>query len=148
MANLTRYDPFAELAAFDPFGNSSLRNWLRLRPLALSFDVAEPQIRIDVAEDGESYTVKAEIPGMKKEDIHVSVEGNHVSISTETRKEQDTKEGRKLVRSERYVGRVSRAFTLDQDVDAGAARAKYTDGVLELVLPKRAGSDKKRIAVA
>lgn len=146
MANITRYDPFAELARFSPFGEDFFKGFA-LRPLFPGMEV-EPQIRLDVTEDDKAYTVKAEIPGVQKSDIKVSVDGNLVSISAEIKKETEEKEGKKVIRSERYYGRVSRSFSLDQDVDQGAAQAKYNDGVLELTLPKKPGGAAKQITVA
>lgn len=146
MANITRYDPFSELARFDPFGDDFLRGFA-LRPVFRQMENA-PQMRLDVSEDEKTYTVKAEIPGVNKEDIKVSVEGNQVSVSAEVKKEKEEKEGQKTVRSERYYGRVSRSFSLDQEVDSGAAQAKYDKGVLMLTLPKKAGSTAKHLAVS
>lgn len=148
MANITRFDPFRELARLEPFGDiDDLFKGFMWRPVFRGSE-AEPQIKIDVSENDKAYTVKAEIPGVKKEDIHVSVEGNRVSISAEVKKETEEKEGKKLIRSERYYGKVYRGFSLDQDVDQGMAQAKYTDGVLEVTLPKKAGSAAKKIAVS
>lgn len=148
MANITRFDPFRELARLEPFGDiDDLFKGFMWRPVLRGLE-AEPQIKIDVSENDKAYTVKAEIPGVKKEDIHVSVEGNRVSISAEVKKETEEKEGKKLIRSERYYGKVYRGFSLDQDVDQGMAQAKYADGVLEVTLPKKAGSAAKKIAVS
>lgn len=148
MANITRFDPFRELARLEPFGDiDDLFKGFMWRPVLRGLE-AEPQIKIDVSENDKAYTVKAEIPGVKKEDIHVSVEGNRVSISAEVKKETEEKEGKKLIRSERYYGKVYRGFSLDQDVDQGTAQAKYADGVLEVTLPKKAGSAAKKIAVS
>ena len=146
MANITRFDPFSELARFEPFSDDFFRGFA-LRPIFRPSDI-EPQMRVDVKEDDKAYTVKADIPGVKKEDIKVSVDGNVVSINAEVRQEKEEKEGQKVVRCERYYGSVSRSFTLAQDVDQAGAQAKYNDGVLELTLPKKAGGSKKTIAVS
>jgi HSP20 family protein len=105
------------------------------------------QIKMDVKEDDQAYTVHADIPGVKKEDIHVSIEGNQVSISAETRVEKEEKKGEKVLRSERYVGKVARSFTLANEVDEAKAQAKYNDGVLELTLPKKAVSAARKLAI-
>jgi HSP20 family protein len=102
---------------------------------------------MDLKEDDNAYTVHADIPGVKKEDIHVNIEGNQVSISAETRMEKEEKKGEKVLRSERYCGKVARSFTLAHDVDESKAQAKYSDGVLELTLPKKAASAAKRLAI-
>ncbi|MDD5250680.1 MAG: Hsp20/alpha crystallin family protein [Rhodocyclaceae bacterium] len=146
MANITRFDPFAELARFEPFSDDFFRGFA-LRPLFRPTET-EPQMRLDVVDDDKSYTVKAEIPGVKKEDIKVSIDGNLVSISAEVKKEKEEKEGARVVRSERYYGSVSRQFSLAQEVEQGAAQAKYSDGVLELVLPKKSGAKAKTITVS
>lgn len=95
------------------------------------------RISLDVREDDKAYTVHADLPGVKKEDIDVQVEGNMVSISAESRQVREEKDGEKIIRSERYVGRVARSFTLGVEVDDAAATAKFENGVLELVLPKK-----------
>jgi len=108
------------------------------------------QIKMDVKEDDKSYTVQAEIPGVKKEDIHVAIEGNQVSISAEVNKEKEEKEekgGVKVLRSERYRGMVSRSFALGNDIDEGTSSAKYNNGVLELVLPKKQTVPSKKLAI-
>ena len=146
MANLTRYDPF-NLARIDPFGDiDDLFKGFFVRP-ALLEGQPQMQIKMDVKEDDNAYTVHAEIPGVKKEDIHVSIEGNQVSISAETKVEKEEKKGEKVLRSERYVGKVARSFTLAHDVDEAKSQAKYSDGVLELTLPKKAVSAAKKLAI-
>ncbi len=140
MANITRYDPFD--LGFEPFDNL-FRGFLR--PVRLEQDV--PQIKMDVKEEENAYRVHAEIPGVKKEDIQVSVEGNSVSISAEVKKESEEKQGEKLLKRERYYGKVARSFALANEIDDTNASAKYTDGVLELVLPKKKGGSTKRVSI-
>ncbi|HEY0586647.1 MAG TPA: Hsp20/alpha crystallin family protein [Pseudoduganella sp.] len=147
MANhLTRFDPFGDLARLDPLHN--LEEWMRdfsLRPALRDWNV-EPRIKMDVAEGDTAYTVKAEIPGVKKEDIHVDVEGNGVTISAELKRESEQKEG-KTLRSERYYGQQTRSFTLSSDIDDAKVEAKYADGVLVLTLPKKPGKASKHVAI-
>lgn len=146
MTNLTRYDPF-NLARIDPFGDiDDLFKGFLVRP-ALLEGQPKMQIKMDVKEDDKAYTVHADIPGVKKEDIHVSIEGNQVSISAETKIEKEEKKGEKVLRSERYCGKVARSFTLAHDVDEAKSQAKYSDGVLELTLPKKAGTSAKKLAI-
>jgi len=144
MANILRYSP-ADTAFDDLF-----RGFF-MRPVRFParFDEAQPdvQIKLDVKEDDKAYTVHAEIPGVKKEDIHVTIDGNQVSISAEVKNEKEVKDGEKVLRSERYYGKVSRNFALDQDVDETASQAKYDNGVLELRLPKRASSKSKTLTI-
>jgi len=146
MANITRFDPFS-IARTDPFGDiDDLFKGFFMRPVLLEGQ-PQMQIKMDVKEDDNAYTVHADIPGVKKEDIHVSIEGNQVSISAETKVEKEEKKGEKVLRSERYVGKVARSFTLTHDVDEAKAQAKYNDGVLELSLPKKTGGAAKKLAI-
>jgi HSP20 family protein len=146
MANVTRYDPL-NLARIDPFGDiDDLFKGFFVRP-ALFEGQPQMQIKMDVKENDNAYTVHADIPGVKKEDIHVSIDGNQVSISAETKMEKEEKEGEKVLRSERYSGKVARSFTLAHDVDEAKAQAKYSDGVLELTLPKKAASSARKLAI-
>jgi len=147
MANITRFDPFEELARFQPLANfDDFFKGFRVRPWVGEGDF-EPRIKVDVSEADAAYSVKAEIPGVRKEDIHVSIEGNQVSIEAELKKEKEEKKGEKLVRSERYYGKQSRSFTLGHDIDAGKAEAKYAEGVLELKLPKKSNGSTKELKV-
>lgn len=146
MTNLTRYDPF-NLARIDPFGGiDDLFKGFFVRPVMLE-DHPQMQIKLDMKEDDNAYKVHADIPGVKKEDIQVDIDGNQVSISAESRMEKEEKKGEKVLRSERYCGKVARSFTLAHDVDEAKAQAKYSDGVLELTLPKKAASSGKKLAV-
>ncbi|MBS79731.1 Hsp20 family protein [Variovorax sp.] len=115
-----------------------LRRWAR--PLQLIDEAELPaDIRVDVTENDKEYLVTAEIPGAKKEDVRVSVDGSYVSISAEIRKDEEKKHGRSIVR-ETYRGSVSRGFSLASEIDDKNAMAKLEDGVLHLTLPKRANS--------
>jgi len=141
MVNVTRFNPFDD--TFDEL----LRGFF-VRPVAFDGTPATAQaIRIDVTEDEAAYTVHAEIPGVKKDDIHVTIDNEQVSISAETRNEREIKEGQRVLRSERHYGKVYRAFALAQPVDEGKAVAKYADGVLELTLPKKAAVSAKRLSI-
>ena len=145
MANLTRFEPFRELARFGPFGD--MDDWFRrmaLRPFLREGMEIEPQIKIDVKEAEGKYLVNAEIPGVNKDDIHVTIDGNRVSISAEVKKEKEEKEGEKVIRSERSYGMASRSFTLADEVDQSQVQAKYNNGVLELMLPKKPGSSSRK----
>lgn len=147
MANITRYDPFS-LGRLDPFSDiDDLFRGFFVRPMQLEGKPQVQMVKMDVKEDDDAYVVHADIPGVKKDDIHVSIEGNQVSISAETRVEKEEKEGEKLLRSERYVGKIARSFTLPHEVDDTKAEAKYEDGVLELKLPKKAATAAKKLAI-
>jgi HSP20 family protein len=110
--------------------------------------VAELQMKIDVKEDDKSFTVHADIPGVKKQDIKVDVEGDQVTLSAEAKQEKDEKKDEKVIHSERSYGMVSRSFTLPAGVDAKGAKAEYKDGVLNLVLPKKANGSARRVEIA
>ena len=118
-----------------------------VRPVEYGPEPDAPSVKIDVKEQEKSYLVHAEIPGVKKDAIHVAIDGAVVSISAERREEKDVKEGERVLRSERYVGKISRSFQLAQEIDEAQVTAKYTDGVLELTLPKKAATQARRITI-
>ena len=106
------------------------------------------KMRIDVTENEKAYNVKADIPGVKKEDISINIDGNVVQIDAQTQGAKETRgNGDKVLRSERYYGSISRTFSLGQDIDDTKVQAKYADGVLSLELPKKAPADSRKIAI-
>jgi len=139
MTNILRYRP-----ADDTFDD--LFRGFFMRPVRFDGQ-QEIQIKIDVSEDEKAYTVRAEIPGVKKEDINVNINGSQVAISAEVKNEKEVKEGERILRNERYYGKVSRAFTLTEDVDETSAQAKYNNGVLELSLPKKIAAKSKSLTI-
>lgn len=141
MTNLRLFDP-----AFTDNFDTALRRFLA--PMAFESDLPALKMRVDVTEKDNAYEVKADIPGVKKEDINIRIDGNVVQIDAEVKREKETKgEGGKMLRSERYHGTVSRTFSLAQDVDEAKADARYVDGVLTLELPKKASSAAKKLAI-
>jgi HSP20 family protein len=134
-----------DLFNLDPM-ESGFRNLLR--PWRLEAVDTAPQIRIDVTESDSGYVVKADIPGVRKEDIDVRIDGNQVTISAEVKHEKEEKAGKRVLRSERQFGFASRTFTLGETVDDAKADAKFENGVLRLSLPKRATTTQKRLAIA
>ncbi len=140
MTKLTRFDPFNLSDSMDDVFEGFFRP-------VLGKGLNTPQIKLDVQEDDVQYKVKAEIPGVKKEDIHIDIDGNIVSISAEIQRDEEEKEDTKVIRSERYFGKALRSFSLDRDVDEAKADATYKDGVLALVLPKKEGNHSKRLEV-
>jgi HSP20 family protein len=141
MANITRFNPFST-------DLNDLFEGFFVRPMRFDLEPsAQLSMKIDVTQDDKAYAVKADMPGVKKEDIHVEVYGNVVSISAEVKKEKEEKKDERVVRSERYYGKLARSFTLEHDVDEAAVDAKYDDGVLKLTLPKKAKASTKKIAV-
>ncbi|MBC3929053.1 Hsp20/alpha crystallin family protein [Undibacterium sp. CY21W] len=95
------------------------------------------QIKIDVQENEGAYTVQAEVPGVPKDDIHVALDGNVVTLRAEIKQEDNSRKDDKVLRSERYFGEVSRSFQLPVEIDTASASAKYDNGVLSLTLPKK-----------
>ena len=143
MNPLTRYEPLA--GQLDNLFNDFFRP-------AFVWDNrtagAEPgRLRVDVKETGDAYLVDAEIPGVRKEDIHVEIEGNEVSIAAEVKQESQSKDGERVLRNERFYGKVERRFALPQEIDEGKANAKFADGVLALTLPKKQTVAARRIDI-
>ena len=105
------------------------------------------QIKVDIKETPTTYAVEAEIPGVDKDDIHISVEGGVVTLTAEIRQHDQQAKDEQVLRSERYYGSVSRSFQLPQDIDAGAAKARYENGVLQLALPKKVAAQSRRVTI-
>ncbi len=144
--NLVRFDPFGDIARLDPFRNiDEIFKDFRMMPGLRGME-PEARLRVDLTETDQAYIVKAEIPGVKKDDIKVAIDGNQVSVSAEVRKEEEDTSGN-LMRSERYYGQVYRSFTLPQEVDDTQAEARYQDGILELMLPKRPGTGGRQLTI-
>lgn len=149
MNTLTRWNPFKTVTRFDPVGTfDDLIRGFGMRPMWQESDIGTPDVRIDVTEDGKCYHVKAEIPGVKKDDIEISMEGNRVAISAEVKRETKKKDDEKEVYTERYFGKIYRSFTLPTDLDNAKADAHYENGVLHLTLPKKSNGGSRRIAVS
>jgi HSP20 family protein len=141
MLNITRFNPLDE--AFD--------NLFRGVPMwipAPERRAAQPaQFRMDVTENDREYQVLAELPGVKKEEISITINGNEVSVSAEVKQEKVIKNGDTVLCAERSYGTIKRQFSLGQEVDEALAQAKYNEGVLELTLPKKTAAAAKRLAV-
>ena len=106
------------------------------------------QIKVDVKETEDCYTVHAEIPGVPKEDIQITLDGAMVSLRAEVKQEDRDMKDDKVLRSERYFGAVSRSFQLPVDIDQAQAKAKYDNGVLTLTLPKKlAANNTQRLVI-
>ena len=143
MASITRYDPFNELV--DDFFKGFL-----VRPVAYEGNGRDvlPRMKVDVAEKNGAYKVAAEIPGVKKEDIDVSIDGAQVTISAEVKQEKEAQaQDERVLHVERVFGKVTRTFTLPQELDEAKVEAKYRDGILELTLPKKAAAQRKQITI-
>lgn len=141
MANLTHFRPLDD--AFDDLFRGFFVRSVNFegRPSGTG------TFRVDVSENDKAYTLRAELPGVKKEDINVTIDGDTVAVSAEVKHEKDVKSGERVLRSERYAGKLYRAFTVGQTMDEASSAAKYADGVLELTLPKKAAVHAKRISI-
>ncbi len=130
---------------FDDTLDELFRGFL-VRPSAYENAFARP-VRADVSENEAAYRISAELPGVRKEDINVTIQADTVSIAAEVRQEKEVKDGEWVLRSERRPGKVARTFAFEQEIDEARAEASYHDGVLELVLPKKAVAARKRLTV-
>ena len=130
----------------DEFDNL-FENFLQPARTALEPAAESLMLRLDVSEREDAYVVAAELPGVKKDDIQVTVEDGVLTIGAETKSEHEEREGTRVIRSERQYGRFERSLRLGQDVSAKDVKAAYKDGILTLTLPKAEQAKPKRIAV-
>lgn len=142
MNTLVRFDPATD--RLDDFFAGFFRPVANVERAALGNTT---EIRVDVREDEKSYSVDATIPGVKKEDIHVAIDGNEVSISAEIRNEKEVKEGERVLRTERFYGKTTRRFALANEIDESASTAKYEDGILKLTLPKKTATSVRKLSI-
>jgi HSP20 family protein len=110
-------------------------------------EAVAPRLKVDVAEKNGAYLVVAEIPGVKKEDIQVSVDGAQVTLTAEVKREREAGPDERVLHVERAYGKATRSFTLPQELDEAKVEARYRDGVLELTLPKKAAAARKQITI-
>ena len=103
---------------------------------------------LDVSESDRSYTVRLDLPGVTKDDVKVTIDGRRVNVEASTKKEEERKEGDRVVYSERAVTSFARSFTLPTDVDSAESGARLDNGVLTLTLPKRGGAASAQIKVS
>jgi HSP20 family protein len=147
MANMTRYDP-----RFEPLSDlvDDFFKGFLVRPVAYEGGRGTEglaRMKVDVAEKNGAYTVTAELPGVKKEEIQVSIDGAQVTLSAEVKREKEVAQDERVLHTERTFGKVTRSFSLPQEVDEAKAEAKYRDGVLELTLPKKTAAQRKQITI-
>jgi HSP20 family protein len=143
MANIARFDPFNDIV-------DDLFKGFFVRPVgydAATANARAPRLAVDVTEKNGAYLVTADLPGVKKEDIHVDIDGAQVTLTAEVKREKETVEGERVLHVERSYGKVSRSFALPQELDEAKAEAKFRDGVLELTLPKKAAAARKAITI-
>jgi HSP20 family protein len=140
MANVQPYDPFAD-TGFDEL----FRGFFK--PVRYERGSQPLSIKVDVTENDKGYAIHAEIPGVRKEDIQVTIEGNQVAIAAEVKRESTQKEGERVLRSERYYGSVQRSFVLPAEIDESASEARYENGVLELRLAKKVAAAGRKLSI-
>jgi HSP20 family protein len=147
MANVSRYDPRGDY--FNELVDDLFKGFL-VRPLGFEGRDAGaqlPRAKVDVSEKNGAYLVTAELPGVRKEDIHVAIDGPQVTIEAEVKREKEASKDERTLHSERVYGKVTRSFTLPQEVEDSKAQASFKDGVLELTLPKKAEAQRKQITI-
>lgn len=148
MTMLAQFNPFKSMARVNPAADlDDLFRSFGLRPAWSNLESIR-DIRLDVSEDDKAYRVKAEIPGVEKKDIDLSIDGNQIVISAEIRRESAKKENEVDICNERYYGKVYRSFSTPTDVDSTKAEANYDNGVLTVKLPKKANSHTRKVAVS
>lgn len=142
MVNLVRREPFSLLDEF--FNDFFSRAGVPVRAAELPNVV---RARMDVIDHGDRYEVLVDLPGVRKEDIQVTIEGSRVSINAETKSERQRKEGERVLHAERFAAAYARSFELPAEVTEEGAEAKLENGVLKLTLPKRATVTSKRLQI-
>ena len=133
--NITRLPTLFEPFLFDDAYRNFMQRF-RWEPATPGAPQITPQIPMEIVEMDDVYSVTAGIPGVKKEDIHVEIDGRQVMITAEYKKPVYEKKDVRFLREELSYGFASRVFTLGFEVDRTKAVAKYVDGVLTLTLPK------------
>jgi len=146
MASITRYDP--RIDAMSDLVDDIFKGFL-VRPVAYEGARGEalPRVKVDVAEKNGAYKVTAELAGVRKDDIQVSIDGSQVTLTAEVKQEKEASPDERVLHTERVFGKVTRSFTLPQEVDEAKAEAKFRDGVLELTLPKKQAAARKQISI-
>jgi len=143
MTPLSRRDVFGSL--FDDFFTDP---WIRPTGMPRMAEMpAVTRARMDVIDKGSAFEITVDLPGVKKEDINVTVEGDRVEISAEMKSEKEVKEGDRLLHTERMSTSYARNFELPAEVTEAGAEAAYENGVLTLTLPKRTPTASKRLAI-
>jgi HSP20 family protein len=137
---MTRFDPFNDLV-------DDLFKGFFVHPVAFEGRAEAARMRVDVTESDGAYLVAAELPGVRKEDIQVSIDGAQVTLSAEVKREKEVSDKERVLHSERIYGKLARSFALPQEIDETKAEAKFRDGVLELTLPKKAAAARRQLAI-
>ncbi len=141
---LRRNDPFGALVD-DVFNDFFQRTGMV--PARGPDAPAVARARMDVVDQGDKFEITLDLPGVSKDDINVSVEGARVAIQAESRKRRETKDGERVLHSERTITSYGRTFELPAEVTEDGADASFENGVLTLKLPKRTTVAGKRLTV-
>jgi HSP20 family protein len=139
MTNISLLDPMTQQIN-RIFHNLVPREW----PFEKTFG---GEMKIDLSEDKQNYIVRADLPGVNKEDIQVEIDGNRVTISAHTQSVKEEKKGETVIHSERYEGKIYRSFSLDGGIDQAHAEAAFKNGVLELKLPKKNDGGNRQLKI-
>lgn len=108
----------------------------------------EKRIRLDVAEDHGGYTICAELPGVRREDVTITVEGPRVVVHAEARRGTESASAERLLHSDRYYGSMRRDFALPNEIHSDGAEARLDSGILVLRLPKKAARSSRPLSIA
>ncbi|MGE5526011.1 MAG: Hsp20/alpha crystallin family protein [Rhodospirillaceae bacterium] len=148
MANITAYGSGVQNPALVPYSEpfEDMLSGFMAWPVTYGGHKS-PLLRVDVTESDDAYHVLCDMPGMKKDDIAVTIEGSDVTIAGEVKQEQQAGAQERLLWSERATGRVERTLSFSRDIDQSRVDARYVDGVLELTLPKTEMAARKRITI-
>jgi len=145
---LTKEITMSQLQAYDPITGTAIDDLFRGFFAPVRLEKSGPAaIKMDVSETDNGYQVHAEIPGVKKDEIQVTIEGNQVTIGAEVKRETESKDGERVLRTERYYGRVFRSFVLPTEINESASEAKYENGVLDLKLVKKAPVSGRKLSI-
>ena len=144
---IVRWDPFNEMVSLrDAMSRLFEDSFIRPGAWPTSLEGTAWTLPLDVIETKDDILVKASVPGLKPEEIDISVTGGALTIKGETRSEQKVEEG-SYIRQERRYGSFQRTITLPADVVADKAKAEFESGVLTLTLPKAEEAKPKTIKV-
>lgn len=147
MALPTRWNPLRQANLLDPFVDlEDLFQGLGARSLSRGYE-RTLEMRMDVQEDDKAYRVTVDVPGVRKEDIDVAVEGTQVTISAEVKRQEQKEDKSKELHSERFYGKAFRSFSLPNEVDSSKSEASYDGGVLRLTLPKKSDSQSRHLSI-
>ncbi len=146
MTMLTRAMPFGEMLRFEPFHD--WLDWARVLSSGVyGMNTLTPYLRLDVVDKDDAFEIKADLPGVKRDDLKIHINGRDVDIAAEMSGESKEEHDGKLLQSERVYGRFHRRLTLGEELDADRAKAAYEDGVLTITLPKNRNAKRKLLKV-